>query len=62
MDTLDSSQVSIKNCDKRQASRAQELFKLTKPKSHGNMLNITADTVCTSFRKTVKLNKKNSEH
>ena len=34
--------------------RAQELFELMNPKSHGNIFNITADTVCTTFRKAVK--------
>lgn len=65
--TLDWSQVSLrersvtllatKNGDRRQvplSSRARELFELMNPKSHGNIFNITADTVCTTFRKAVK--------
>ena len=65
--TLDWSQVSLrersvtllatKNGDRRQVPlslRALGLFQLMKPKSHGNIFNITADTVCTTFRKAVK--------
>lgn len=65
--TLDWSQVSLrersvtllatKNGDRRQVplfSRARELFELMSPKSHGNIFNITADTVCMTFRKAVK--------
>lgn len=65
--TLDWSQVSLrersvtllatKNGDRRQvplSSRAQALFQLMNPKSHGNIFSITADTVCTTFRKAVK--------
>ncbi|WP_425533244.1 site-specific integrase [Wohlfahrtiimonas chitiniclastica] len=49
--------LATKNGDRRQvslSSRARALFKLMNPKSHGNIFNITVDTVCTTFRKAVK--------
>lgn len=65
--TLDWSQVSLDECSVRLLAtkngerrevplspRALELFELMNPKSHGNIFNISADTVCTTFRKAVK--------
>ena len=65
--TLDWSQVSLKeravtlletkNGDRRQiplSSKARELFELMIPQNHGNIFNISANSVCTTFRKAVK--------
>lgn len=49
--------LETKNGDRRQiplSSKARELFELMIPQNHGNIFNISANSVCTTFRKAVK--------